>query len=355
MLQAKLKVIGGRHHGRVIPLGTKKFLIGREQDCHLRPNSELVSRHHCVFTVDDFSVHIRDLGSTNGTFVNDQRVRGEVLLNSGDRIRVGKLDFELAIGEAVTATGARKGMSDSSQLLPGLAVDALASETTALGANDTSFEIPVPIAPEDTGSSIIADSATPVPAAPPALTPAAPSNPSLGDSSVVWTPPAAPGYAPEMYPQMGMPYPQGPYQPAYNPYMAPSMGYQPQYPYPQMPMGYPGMYPQMNPQMGQQMGMYPPSGPAYAPPPSQPAAAPEPQNEDSSNSMANVRLPDPKTTGFKAAAPPPPPPPANEVAASPTEGNTGGPATEEKKPEPPVKPSEGAADILKKYTQRRPV
>ena len=125
MLQAKLKVVGGRHHGRVIPLATKKFLIGREQDCHLRPNSELVSRHHCVFAVDDFSVHVRDLGSTNGTFVNDQRVRGEVLLNSGDRIRVGKLDFELVIGEPVTAAERNKN-GDSSQLLPGLSTVASA-------------------------------------------------------------------------------------------------------------------------------------------------------------------------------------------------------------------------------------
>ncbi len=155
MLQAKLKVVGGRHHGRVIPLATKKFLIGREQDCHLRPNSELVSRHHCVFSVDDFSVHVRDLGSTNGTFVNDQRVRGEILLNTGDRIRVGKLDFEMVIGEPLAAAGPRKGTGDSSQLLPGLTIDGLASETAPLGPNDTSFEIPVPLVPEDTGSSII--------------------------------------------------------------------------------------------------------------------------------------------------------------------------------------------------------
>jgi hypothetical protein len=351
MLQAKLKVVGGRHHGRVIPLATKKFLIGREQDCHLRPNSELVSRHHCVFAVDDFSVRLRDLGSTNGTFVNDHRVRGEVVLNTGDRIRVGKLDFELVVGEPIAAAGSRKGTGDSSHFLPGLGVDASVSETAPLGANDTSFEIPVPVAPEDTGSSIIADTTTPVPAAA-----ASPAGPSVGDSTVVWTPPpASPGYAPEMYPPMGMAYPQAPYQPGY-PYMAPSMGYQPQYPYPQMPMGYPGMYPQMGPQMG--MYQPQPAAPAYAPP--QPTAAPEAQEQedDTANSMPNVRLPDPKTTGAKAPAPPAAPAvpePAKQVAATDAEGNPLAGATEEKKPEPPAKPSEGAADILKRYTQRRPV
>jgi predicted component of type VI protein secretion system len=359
MLQAKLKVVGGRHHGRVIPLATKKFLIGREQDCHLRPNSELVSRHHCVFAVDDFSVHVRDLGSTNGTFVNDQRVRGEVLLNSGDRIRVGKLDFELVIGEPVAAAGSNKN-GDSSQLLPGLSTVASNAETAPLVATDTSFEIPVPAVPEDTGSSIIAESATPVPAAPPPPPAAAAvANPGLGDSTVVWSPPASPGYSPEMYPSMGMPYPQAPYQPAY-PYGAPAMGYQMQYPYPQMPMNYPGMYPQMGPPMG----MYPPAAPSYAPPGSQPAGLPEPEpepeNEDTGSAILNVRLPDPKTTGAKAppALPVPQAAPAPQAAAPPPgEENPLGAAAkpEEQKQAPPVKPSEGAADILKKYTQRRPV
>ena len=231
MLQAKLKVVGGRHHGRVIPLATKKFLIGREQDCHLRPNSELVSRHHCVFSVDDFSVHVRDLGSTNGTFVNDQRVRGEMLLNSGDRIRVGKLDFELAIGEPVVAGSPGKGTGDSSQLLPLMNLDASTAETAPLEATDTSFEIPIPPEPVDTGSSIIADS-TPRPGhGSRHRSNRSAANPSLGDSTVIWSAPAAPAYTPEMYPQMGMPYPQAPapYQSGY-PYMPPGMGYQPQYP-----------------------------------------------------------------------------------------------------------------------------
>ena len=67
MLQAELKILGGKHQGKAIPLSTKKFLVGREQDCQLRPNSDLVSRHHCVFSIDDYAVRLRDLGSTNGT------------------------------------------------------------------------------------------------------------------------------------------------------------------------------------------------------------------------------------------------------------------------------------------------
>ena len=78
-------------------LNRNKFLIGREEDCQLRPNSDLVSRHHCVFSTDDFTVRIRDLGSTNGTFVNNHRITGQVVLKQGDQIRIGKLAFEIQI------------------------------------------------------------------------------------------------------------------------------------------------------------------------------------------------------------------------------------------------------------------
>ena len=103
MLRAELKVVGGKQHGSLISLQTKKFLVGREQDCQLRPSSESVSRHHCVFTLDDFGVRLRDLGSTNGTFVNGQRVQGQAILQPGDRILIGKLEFEIVIEGAVTA------------------------------------------------------------------------------------------------------------------------------------------------------------------------------------------------------------------------------------------------------------
>lgn len=96
-MQVALKVIEGKQTGTLIPLNRDKFLIGREEDCQLRPNSDLVSRHHCVIAIDDFTVRIRDLGSTNGTFVNNQRITTQVVLKQGDQIRIGKLAFEIQI------------------------------------------------------------------------------------------------------------------------------------------------------------------------------------------------------------------------------------------------------------------
>lgn len=96
-MQVGLKVIEGKQTGTLIPLNREKFLIGREEDCQLRPNSDLVSRHHCVIAIDDFTVRIRDLGSTNGTFVNNQRITTQVVMKQGDQVRIGKLAFEVQI------------------------------------------------------------------------------------------------------------------------------------------------------------------------------------------------------------------------------------------------------------------
>lgn len=102
-MHVSLKVIEGKQAGTLIPLNRNKFLIGREEDCQLRPNSDLVSRHHCVFSTDDFTVRIRDLGSTNGTFVNNHRITGQVVLKQGDQIRIGKLAFEIQIRQDAPA------------------------------------------------------------------------------------------------------------------------------------------------------------------------------------------------------------------------------------------------------------
>jgi len=96
-MEAKLKVTNGAHAGRELPLKGPKFFIGRAEDCQLRPKSDLISRHHCVLLIDDDCLAIRDLGSRNGTLVNDEKVRGEQELSAGDALKVGPLEFEVVI------------------------------------------------------------------------------------------------------------------------------------------------------------------------------------------------------------------------------------------------------------------
>jgi pSer/pThr/pTyr-binding forkhead associated (FHA) protein len=310
MHQVELKVLEGRQQGKTIPLNVRQFLIGREQDCHLRPNSDLVSRHHCVFTVDDFTVRLRDLGSTNGTFVNGERIQGQVVLKPGDHVSVGKLSFEVVVRkEAPVAAPVAAGVGDSAGTAPraGTATPppGIDSSDTSLNVADT---IEFPVAPPVVDDTAVLDT---FPATETVQQPSQPQQPAFLPSMAY-----PPGY--------GMP--QGYAMPGYAPgypggYAAPP-GYPPGY-------GVPGGY--MQPGYGMA-----PMMPGYGMP------AQQPQSPDSGSGRAEpppVVLPDPSETGAKAPAPPPPASPAAEGAA-------GAPPT--------VKPSDAAADIIRSHRNRRP-
>jgi predicted component of type VI protein secretion system len=104
-MDARLRVLSGPHAGETIPVRRGKLLIGREEDCHLRPESEFVSRHHCVLLVDDYTLRIRDLGSKNGTFVNGRRLgSGETILLHDDTISIGEMIGQIDLAPAPVGT-----------------------------------------------------------------------------------------------------------------------------------------------------------------------------------------------------------------------------------------------------------
>ncbi len=88
-LKAELELLCGQF----FPIrGT--LLVGREQDCDLIINDQLLSRHHARLWLDDGGLNIEDLGSANGTFVNGQRIdRAEI--QSGDEIRFDSAAFRV--------------------------------------------------------------------------------------------------------------------------------------------------------------------------------------------------------------------------------------------------------------------
>ncbi len=102
-MDLKLKVLEGKNVGQEIPVSGKKFFIGRAEDCHLRPGSDLISRHHCVLLIEDGYLGVRDFGSKNGTYVNDERIVAECELKGGDRLSVGPLRFEICIDHGLAA------------------------------------------------------------------------------------------------------------------------------------------------------------------------------------------------------------------------------------------------------------
>ena len=105
-MEVKLVVQSGRQAGMQIPITGEKFQIGRGEGCNLRPQSSQVSRKHCLILVAEGAATVEDCGSTNGTYVNDQRITERCALHNGDRLRVGMLDFEVQLG--VSVGGKRK-------------------------------------------------------------------------------------------------------------------------------------------------------------------------------------------------------------------------------------------------------
>jgi len=102
-MDARLKILSGPSSGQVIPVPVGKLIIGREEDCHLQSASEFVSRHHCVLLLDEYTLRVRDLGSQNGTFVNDRRIgKGDTILLSGDILSVADMAWQVEIGPATT-------------------------------------------------------------------------------------------------------------------------------------------------------------------------------------------------------------------------------------------------------------
>jgi pSer/pThr/pTyr-binding forkhead associated (FHA) protein len=98
-MNAKLIVLRGHPQGKALPLPHGEFVIGRGNECHIRPNSYFVSRQHCLLRVSERGVLIRDLGSTNGTLINGARVIGERTLHHRDLIQIGSLVFGLQLEE----------------------------------------------------------------------------------------------------------------------------------------------------------------------------------------------------------------------------------------------------------------
>lgn len=97
-MEVKLILKSGKLAGKEIPIGRSVFRIGRAEDCHLRPHSEQVSRHHCQIIQQGGHVWVEDCGSRNGTWVNGQQIGERKELKSGDRLVVGPLEFEVRIG-----------------------------------------------------------------------------------------------------------------------------------------------------------------------------------------------------------------------------------------------------------------
>ncbi|MFO0809246.1 MAG: FHA domain-containing protein [Gemmataceae bacterium] len=88
--------------GPPIDLPRELTLVGRKEDCDLRLDHKSISKQHCVLLRSDGLLLVRDLGSTNGTRVNGQRIRRAALL-ANDQLNIASLRFRVHIGPGEAA------------------------------------------------------------------------------------------------------------------------------------------------------------------------------------------------------------------------------------------------------------
>jgi len=84
-----LQVVRGRSEANTLRLMDGINSIGRHDDCKIRIRSSQVSRRHCELFEEGNKLILRDLGSSNGTFVNGKRVLGQQTLKPGDVLTIG--------------------------------------------------------------------------------------------------------------------------------------------------------------------------------------------------------------------------------------------------------------------------
>lgn len=94
-----LVVERGPRSGMTYTLAPGNTTVGRHPESDIFLNDVTVSRHHCRFKVTEDSISVEDSGSTNGTYVNDQRI-DNAELSPGDEVLVGRFHFVVAHGDA---------------------------------------------------------------------------------------------------------------------------------------------------------------------------------------------------------------------------------------------------------------
>src|SRR5512139_2619036 len=94
-----LRFISGKYQGGEFPLPIEgEIVIGRSSELDMVLVEDMVSRRHAKITVTSGQIFIQDLGSTNGSFVNGEKIK-RARLNEGDRILIGTSIIKLVATE----------------------------------------------------------------------------------------------------------------------------------------------------------------------------------------------------------------------------------------------------------------
>ncbi|NBB94102.1 MAG: FHA domain-containing protein [Gammaproteobacteria bacterium] len=103
--RAELTGVSAEISGQSFPLGSARVVVGRASNCDIRFDDSSVSSEHARLTHDAAGWRVVNLLSTNGTFVNDQKVSSQAL-KDGDRIRFGRVELRFHGPDAAAGGGA---------------------------------------------------------------------------------------------------------------------------------------------------------------------------------------------------------------------------------------------------------
>lgn len=95
-MDVKLVIFKQDGSTKEIPVNPGRYVIGRRPDAGLRIPLPSVSRDHCELVHDGRTLSVRDLGSSNGTFKNQERVK-QATLGAGDKLGVGSFTMTVRI------------------------------------------------------------------------------------------------------------------------------------------------------------------------------------------------------------------------------------------------------------------
>ena len=105
--QYALRFISGKYQGGEFPLpNSKEIVVGRSSELDMVLVEDMVSRRHAKITVTGDQIFIQDLGSTNGTFVNGEKIK-RARLQEGDRILIGTSIIKLVAADTSTGVDQR--------------------------------------------------------------------------------------------------------------------------------------------------------------------------------------------------------------------------------------------------------
>ena len=135
----RLVLLSEGYTGRTYELKAETTTVGRVSDNAFEIPEASVSSHHAELVLRGQDVLVRDLGSTNGSFINGERIT-EALLKSGQILRLGTIDMRLETAAPAAAAKGKVALDQTRVIPQGIKADDLSGTGAAPEFKTTGFE-----------------------------------------------------------------------------------------------------------------------------------------------------------------------------------------------------------------------